>query len=310
MSTRRNAATRLSCTLPLPRGYREHDFLEFHQRDPQGIAESIAGSCLNKGLLWDGLPACLTIRLTGTKADVELRLDGIVDGADEPALAEMARQMLGLNQPVEAFEQAYEGHPQLGLMIAKNPGLRVPQAATPFEALTWAVTGQQISVQAAISLRRKLILAAGARHSSGLACYPDAARIARLSPEQLRQAGFSQTKAQSLLTLSSMVVNDTLPLAQWALNPPPASAIQDRLLSIRGIGPWTVNYALLRGFGWLDGSLHGDAAVRRGIQRLLARPDPVTEAEARAWLAPFTPWRALVSAHLWATQSGQGEPPN
>jgi hypothetical protein len=29
---------------------------------------------------------------------------------------------------------------------------------------------------------------------------------------------------------------------------------------------------LLRGFGWLDGSLHGDVAVRRGI-RLLDSPE-------------------------------------
>ena len=36
---------------------------------------------------------------------------------------------------------------------------------------------------------------------------------------------------------------------------------------LKGIGPWTVDYALLRGFARLDGSLHGDAAVRRQLQR-------------------------------------------
>lgn len=70
-----------------------------------------------------------------------------------------------------------------------------------------------------------------------------------------------------------------------------------------GIGPWTLNYTLLRGFGWLDGSLHGDVAVRRGLQLLLESDEKITEAEAQTWLVEFSPWRALVAAHLWAAKS-------
>jgi DNA-3-methyladenine glycosylase II len=72
---------------------------------------------------------------------------------------------------------------------------------------------------------------------------------------------------------------------------------------VSGIGPWTVYYALLRGFGWLDGSLHGDAGVRRGLQVLLNSSEKVSEEHARVWLAEFSPWRALVIAHLWAVPS-------
>ena len=78
--------------------------------------------------------------------------------------------------------------------------------------------------------------------------------------------------------------------------------VEKALLAIKGIGPWTVNYVLLRGFGWLDGSLHGDVAVRNALARLLARPG-VSQAEAGQWLAGFAPWRALVAAHLWASLS-------
>ncbi len=138
-------------------------------------------------------------------------------------------------------------------------------AATPFEALTWAITGQQISLSAALSLRRKLIRAAGLGHSGGLACYPDAGSIARLSEADLHQAGFSRTKAQTLIALSQGVRQNRLPLDAWLVTLPVAE-IRERLLRLRGIGPWTVDYALLRGFGWLDGSLHGDAAVRRNLQ--------------------------------------------
>jgi DNA-3-methyladenine glycosylase II len=93
-----------------------------------------------------------------------------------------------------------------------------------------------------------------------------------------------------------------LPLDNWQANLS-VNDIHERLLAIRGIGPWTVNYTLLRGFGWLDGSLHGDVAVRRGMQILLNHPDKISEAAARQWLADFSPWRALLAAHLWASLS-------
>jgi len=190
----------------------------------------------------------------------------------------------------------------LAALIARHPGLRVPVAATPFEALTWAVTGQQISVGAATSIRRKLIEAAAVRHSGGLYCYPDANRIAGMAETDLRRAGFSSAKTQTLILLSQKVQDGSLPLEAWAQTLP-VDDIRGQLQLVRGIGPWTISYTLLRGFGWLDGSLHGDVAVRRGLQSLQGATEKVSEEQAKRWLADFSPWRALVAAHLWAWQS-------
>lgn len=291
----------LSCDLALPATFRPADILAFHRRDPQQIAERVTDCALEKGLLWQDQPASLSIHFQPGHAEARLAVDGVAAG-DGPALAAMVRRMLGLAQGVEEFEARHRKHPQLGALIARQPGLRVPLTATPFEALTWAVTGQQISVAAAVSLRRKLILATGLRHSGGLLCHPSASQIAGLSEEPLRQAGYSTSKTRTLLVLSQAVAGDRLPLAAWALDLP-VEEIRQGLRAIRGIGPWTVDYVLLRGFGWQDGSLHGDAAVRRALQILLASPDTIDEEQARAWLAEFSPWRALVAAHLWASRS-------
>jgi len=71
--------------------------------------------------------------------------------------------------------------------------------------------------------------------------------------------------------------------------------------AIKGVGPWTVNYTLRRGFGHADGSLHGDVAVRNALQRLLSSADKVSALQTEAWLRQFAPWRSLVAAHLWAS---------
>lgn len=287
-------------SLDLPPDFRVEDILSFYRRDPSGVAERVDGRTLRKGLMWDLSPASLTLRFREGRAEVEWSIDDASQEIDEDSLLETARRMLGLGQPIRAFEEAHREHPQLGILIDRQRGLRVPLTATPFEALTWAITGQQISMTAAVSLRRKLIQAAGLRHSSGLLCYPDARRIAALTEAELCRVGYSKAKARTLIALSRGVEEGQLPLNAWMAGTPPVAEIGEQLSRIRGIGPWTVSYALLRGFGWLDGSLHGDAGVRRGLEALLGDSGKITEDQARQWLAPFSPWRALVAAHLWA----------
>lgn len=290
-----------SHTLPLPADFRSQDLLAFHARDREALAEQVGVDTLRKGLWRQGRAVCLQIDFSPGLAQVHWQL-----GAGDPALAAqqvlpLVQRMLGLTQDVAAFEAQWAGHALLGPVLERQAGLRVPLAGTPFEALAWAIMGQQISVAAAVSLRRRLIVAADLRHASGLYCHPQAEQVLALGLERLRAAGLSQSKAQSLLAVSAAVHAGRLPLDAWAQAPQlPADEIRAALLAIKGIGPWTVSYTLLRGFGWLDGSLHGDVAVRRGIEQLLQAD--VDQKQAEAWLAPFAPWRALLAAHLWAMQ--------
>ncbi|AJP48985.1 hypothetical protein PG1C_12245 [Rugosibacter aromaticivorans] len=298
--------TNLSCTVKLPDNFRRDDVLDFHRRDIQMIAERVAEDLLLKGLMWQGHPACLNIQFHDRHATIGLAIDGLIKNETDALIrmASMVRRMLGLTQAIEDFEQHYRHHRQLGSLIAGHPGLRVPLTATPFEALTWAITGQQISVNAAVSVRRKLIQTVGVQHTGGLWCYPDAHQMAGIDEAALRRAGFSQAKARTLIVLSQAIEQNRLPLDAWVNAPivdtPLADEMSRQLLEVHGIGPWTVSYALLRGFGFLDGSLHGDAAVRRKMQRLLRSDEKISEQWAQYWLADFSPWRALVAAHLWA----------
>ena len=172
--------------------------------------------------------------------------------------------------------------------------MRLP--ALPILPLPELLPGGIIDQLARLRVARVQVHHRGARLGS-----PDR----RIDEDVLRQAGFSRTKAQTLKALSQHVDRGLLPLDAWADAPPPEE-IRARLLAFRGVGPWTVSYVLLRGFGWLDGSLHGDVAVRRKLQALLACPEAVTEVAARRWLMEFSPWRALVAAHLWLMDTPSG----
>lgn len=292
----------LACNVSLPDHYRSESIIAYHLRDPAQASEKWDDSTLLKGLIWQGQP--VRLRMTFHARHVVAQLDPLDDTASQTEFACLVRRMLGLDQDIEGFEHAVANHPHLGPLVARQQGLRVPVAATPFEALLWAITGQQISVQAAISIRRRVIQAAGYRLDDGLWCHPDAAAIGMTSLDTLRAAGLSAAKANTLLTVSQAIYEGDL-LLDSDVAAVPVEALRNQLLAIRGIGPWTADYTLLRGYGWLDGSLHGDAAVRRALRSILQSDEPVSQDVARDWLANFSPWRALAAAHLWASQKLQ-----
>lgn len=277
--------TRLS--IPLPPGYRAADVLAFHARDAEGVAERVDGNRFRKGILVDGVAVLVDVTLEHDVAHCTL------DDAARDALP----GMLGLRIDPAPFEHAMRDDPLLGPLVARTPGLRIVQSASVFEALTWAIIGQQINLPFAIALRRTLILLAGRQHSSGIWCYPEAADVAALAIDDLTTRKFSRAKAETLLRLAQMVMSGELSLAADA----PLEDVQARLLAVKGIGPWTVNYALLRGYGYADCSLHGDVAVRAALQRLLGEDVKPTIARTEALLARYAPYRTMAAAYLWAS---------
>ncbi|PHM54976.1 DNA-3-methyladenine glycosylase family protein [Xenorhabdus hominickii] len=289
----------------LPSNYHTSGFLAFHQRDEMGISEIVQQNQIKKGIMWHDNPALLTITIEENRAKLQLDIDGDKSRYSHEALLDLVSHMLGLKQPVEKFETIYQDHPVIGELITRQKGLRIYQSATPFEALSWAIMGQQISLSAAISIRRRFIQAIGIQHSSELLCHPTYKQVIQCSEHDLRQCGFSVGKANALLSVSRLIDSGELELAipeeEDAVN-----RLVDNLLAIKGIGMWTINYALLRGFNHLNGSLHGDVAVRRNLQYLLKQEDKVSAEQAETWLAHFSPWKALVGAHLWQQQSSSG----
>ena len=289
-------------SVSLPEDFDHQTFLDFHRRDVEAVAETVDASTLRKAFIWQQVPVLLTVEFhEPARAHVTFHSDGKMPQTS-PCQDALVRHLLGLDQPTREFETQADKHPLVGALVRSQAGLRIPQSASPFEALSWAIIGQQISVAAAVSIRRRLIQTTGRRHSAGLYCYPDVRDIAQVDEGTLRDCGLSRSKANCLLTVARRCLDEAL-LPERPIAPAELETLRRTLLEIRGLGPWSVHYALLRGYAWMDGSLHGDVAVRRAIQQLQGGATPPTAREAETWLADFRPWRSLLAAHLWKSLS-------
>ena len=303
----------LEVSIALPLRYRFDEFVHFHDRDERQLAERVDADArsLHKAILWKRSPALLELHWKA--GQVQARLHAVHPEpaeSDRDVFQAMVKRMLGLVYAPGALELAHGDHPELGSLLSRQAGLHVPGSPTPFEALTWAITGQQITVAVAVSLRRRLISLAGEPLAQvgampGLHAYPDAQRVAALDINALRGAGFSQAKAQTLLAVAQAVAEDRLPLDEWAGRSAAGSwseedvaAASAQLLAVKGIGPWTAMYVRMRAIRDLDAFPAADLGV------LVALADPSgrrpTEAEARRRAKPWRPYRGVATMHLWS----------
>lgn len=183
-------------------------------------------------------------------------------------------------------------------LVGARPGLRAPRMSDPWEALVWAVLGQQVHLQFALALRRALVELAG-RPVPGttLIAPPTPAAVAALDVRDFVARRSSRRKAEVLASLGAAVAGGELALAELARGS--ATRAEQVLLARSGIGPWTAGYVGLRGFGFADSLPAGDSAIAAALLRLLPTlPRPDAEAQ-RALTAPFSPHRSLLTMHLW-----------
>jgi DNA-3-methyladenine glycosylase II len=278
--------------LALPDGYRRREPLAFYSRDPMSVSERV---------LDDGLQIQKCATISGSPALLEIRFEGdsavcASDASDSAAARLAIVRMLGIHSDAAEFERAFAEDPLLGALIGRRRGLRIPLTPDPWEALAWAIMGQQISVKMAVTLRRNLIAATGEMHASGLRAHPSADIVAKLDVAGLRALKFSGSKADYLLGAARAVAEGKLPLDR--LHEMPVDEAANLARAVRGIGPWTIQYFFLRGLGLPDCLPSGDAGLARGLERICGeRP---TESKIRETMARFSPWRSLATYHVWA----------
>jgi len=280
--------------LRLPSGYRSREILDFYGRDPQSVSEHVSAHGLRKCVVLDGAARLL---------EVEFRKDTahcVVEGPPREAQRLLVR-MLGLDSDAEAFERQFASDDLLGSLISRQGGLRIPLTPEPWEALAWAILGQQISLKFAVTLRRGLIGSFGKAHRSGLRAHPLPEEIADLDSEALRPLKFSGSKATYLIAAAHAVKSDEVPLA--SMRRMSAVHASRRLGAVHGIGPWTAQYALLRGVGFADCLPAGDAGLAQGLERLLKTRPP--QPQIRNLMARYSPWRSVATYHVWASLKGK-----
>ena len=188
------------------------------------------------------------------------------DARDHVRVLAMIHRILGTDRDVSQFDRAARSVPWLRDLVVRMRGVKPPRYPTLWEACVNAILFQQVSLVAASSITRRLILVLGHRVEAGptaLYAFPHADRLRLADDAVLRAAGVSSSKLATLRRVAEALASGTLDEATLeALPSPDAAALLRR---IKGIGPWTATLILLRGLGRLDVFPMDDSSVLRNL---------------------------------------------
>ncbi|HEY1856102.1 DNA-3-methyladenine glycosylase family protein [Acidocella sp.] len=183
--------------------------------------------------------------------------------------------------------------PVLGAFIAKAGPLKrgKPEFAEPYPALLSAVAHQQLHARAALAMLGRLTALCGD-------ALPAPAALLALSDEALRGCGFSGAKVAAMRDVAAKAAEGLIPSRARALRLSDDELIR-RLVTIRGVGQWTVEMLLIFTLRRPDVFPVDDFGVREGyrlLHGLEAQPKPKAFA---AIGQAFAPYRSTASLYLW-----------
>lgn len=173
-------------------------------------------------------------------------------------------------------------------------GTRVPGCFDPFETAVRAVLGQQVTVVAANRLAARIVERYGKPMDTGIPglthAFPTAAEVAALEPieDALGVLGVIKTRSRTIAEIARLLEAGDLRFDAGAV----VAEQMERLLAVKGIGPWSANYLAMRVLNHPDAFMETDAGVKHALPHL--------EPKERLELAEqWRPWRSYAVLCLW-----------
>ena len=244
------------------------------------------GTCFWVG--WeDGRLAWRSVRQTGAYT---LEIQGAShDGLD----AEWASAVLGAQAVMPRFED-----PVLARLACAHAGLRPWSAGSLFTGVITSIVGQSISVAAAATTERRLFALFNDPIEVGGRLYwppPRPELLGSASVGSVRTSGVTTRRAEALVAIGTLFATGAVLDCATADSVGPFDA--DLLLGIPGIGPWTVQSALLWGVGGDDSHPTGDVALLRAAKQHYTSVIGLKDLDrlSEEW-KPFRGWAARL---LW-----------
>jgi DNA-3-methyladenine glycosylase II len=116
--------------------------------------------------------------------------------------------------------------------------------------------------------------------------------------DKLRGAGLSRNKLASVKDLAAKTLDGTVPTLARLTRMDDAE-ILERLVQVRGIGPWTVEMLLIFRLGRPDVLPVSDFGVRKGFMLTYGTRDLPKPKEMLAQGECWRPYRSVASWYMW-----------
>lgn len=192
----------------------------------------------------------------------------------------------------QAAEHLAKVDPKLAPVIVQYGLCVIRPHRNYYQALVGEIIGQQLSVKAAASIRKRFEALFGDK-------FPKPEAILKKSVDELRAVGLSRAKVNYIRDLAQHIVDGKVKFDH--LDSLSNDEIIAELTDVKGIGEWTAHMFLMFCMGRADVLAPGDLGIRNAIKKLyglqeLPMPDQVKH---RAVRNHWHPYETIACWYLW-----------
>jgi DNA-3-methyladenine glycosylase II len=216
-------------------------------------------------------------------------------------VAQYVREWFDLDRDLRPFYDMAKKDLLLGKAVESFYGLRIIGIPDLFEALCWGILGQQINLSFAYTLKRRFVEKYGRSVMHDGVTYwvfPSPEDIAKLPVEELESLRMTKKKSEYLIGAAKLMVDGKLS-KEMLLEIVDYKSAEKMLVKIRGIGPWTANYVLMRCLRYPSAFPIDDVGLQNAIKHRLGREQKPAKDEIMKLAVNWTNWESYATFYLW-----------
>jgi DNA-3-methyladenine glycosylase II len=186
---------------------------------------------------------------------------------------------------------------------------------TPFENGVWSILTQHTPMSVASTLKARLVeqygpklllpaeSAADKDKNESYQAFPEAKIIAQLALTELATLLGNVRKAEYIHNLALAFTDTLAPTETDKLD---RETLKQRLLAVKGIGAWSAEFILIRGYGQMGGLPTGESRLHSVVSHIYKQGKPVTATEVAAFAQPYGDFKGYWAYYL--RNLGEGFP--
>ena len=215
-------------------------------------------------------------------------------------IAKHVWHMFDLDAALTEFYNIFSNDPVLSEFITKFKGLRIIKTNNVFEALCWAIMGQQINLNFAYKLKTRFVENYGeciTYNGEKYYLFPSWDKIARLETNELRQMQLSTRKAEYIIGIAKLFKKQVL---QSIINKNnDYERLKNELIKIRGVGAWTADYAIIQSSNLTEAFPINDIGIHNSLKEILKLDTKPSLDYIRKMIKKWGKWKSYAAFYIW-----------
>ncbi|KWW22120.1 MULTISPECIES: DNA-3-methyladenine glycosylase [Peribacillus] len=294
---------RCEWTILTPHEFRFTENLTYLSRSANECLFDIVDQKIYRALSFENEKLLVEISAVN-ETELHVRIPGRTEPIDKrvfDAVSAYIRSWFDLDTNLLPFYELAKKDPLLQGPVSQFFGLRNIGIPDLFEAIAWGILGQQINLTYAYTLKRRLVESFGERieyEGKSYWLFPTPESIAKLTIEDLSVMRMTVKKCEYLIGVAQLIAKGELTKEKLLLANDVKTA-EKMLTKIRGIGPWTANYVLMRCLRFQAAFPIDDVGLHNSIKLVLEMEMKPTKAEIQTWSEAWSDWESYATFYLW-----------